>query len=571
MRAHRWAVVCALLAISGACSCELVEAASIEVIAVKGDPSPTGNGTLSAFNGPTLNASGQAAFVAQLAGTAGGSTDNLALYRKDSGGLTQIVRTGSTVVNGLTMTGFFPAPSWIDASGTVTTIVGAGPAPAQIHNVIGDGGPITLQFVPNSPNPSGNGTLLGVQTSTQNDAGVAVFSAIYTGGTPETGIYRRAVDGTISTVLLRNATAPRGGTFTVVGRGTINESGQVASNSTVDTGSGEVSTALRIDGATVHELARQGDMTLDGMTTLGGIFAPALAINDAGQVAFDAQYTQPLIQRRGIFVADDAGLRMVAPGLLPGFTSAVDDSRVLGISSAGHVGFWAEALAGIDPLSGMYVADVSGPTLVALEDTLIPSGGKYFRRFFTDALAYSDNGHLAFLAELSDTVNGPLAGRGLFVYDPEQGLTEVVKVGDSLMGSTVSSVLFYGSYGSVSLQAPDSSLSGLNSAGQVGFGFALAGGGAGVAIWTPDEPVAAADFDEDGDVDGDDLIQWRGDFSFNGESDADGDGDSDGADFLAWQQQLGSSGADPNAAAVPEPGGVLLFGWVLCLGWWRRR
>ena len=36
------------------------------------------------------------------------------------------------------------------------------------------------------------------------------------------------------------------------------------------------------------------------------------------------------------------------------------------------------------------------------------------------------------------------------------------------------------------------------------------------------------DFDDDGDVDADDLAQWEGDFGLNGDADADFDGDSDG-------------------------------------------
>ncbi|MBA3484784.1 MAG: hypothetical protein H0T51_23535 [Pirellulales bacterium] len=62
-------------------------------------------------------------------------------------------------------------------------------------------------------------------------------------------------------------------------------------------------------------------------------------------------------------------------------------------------------------------------------------------------------------------------------------------------------------------------------------------------------PSFTADFDEDGDVDGNDLLQWRGDFGGPG-SDADDDGDSEGNDFLLWQRQLGSV---PAVAAVPEP------------------
>jgi hypothetical protein len=72
-------------------------------------------------------------------------------------------------------------------------------------------------------------------------------------------------------------------------------------------------------------------------------------------------------------------------------------------------------------------------------------------------------------------------------------------------------------------------------------------------------PAFTADFDDDGDVDGDDLTQWQGDFSVNGLSDADDDGDSDGADFLAWQQQLGSPGSASANAAIPEPAAFLLF------------
>jgi hypothetical protein len=67
-------------------------------------------------------------------------------------------------------------------------------------------------------------------------------------------------------------------------------------------------------------------------------------------------------------------------------------------------------------------------------------------------------------------------------------------------------------------------------------------------------PTFTADFDHDGDVDGDDLTQWQGDFGMNADSDADGDGDSDGADFLAWQQQFGSGSAVvASSGAVPEP------------------
>jgi hypothetical protein len=60
-----------------------------------------------------------------------------------------------------------------------------------------------------------------------------------------------------------------------------------------------------------------------------------------------------------------------------------------------------------------------------------------------------------------------------------------------------------------------------------------------------------ADFDEDGDVDGDDLARWRMAFGVNAMADADDDGDSDGDDFLVWQRGLAAS--VPAVAAAPEP------------------
>jgi len=74
------------------------------------------------------------------------------------------------------------------------------------------------------------------------------------------------------------------------------------------------------------------------------------------------------------------------------------------------------------------------------------------------------------------------------------------------------------------------------------------------------QPTFTADFDHDGDVDGDDLSQWGDDFGVNDFSDADSDGDSDGNDFLLWQQQLGGgSMATASVAAVPEPTGAVLL------------
>lgn len=89
-------------------------------------------------------------------------------------------------------------------------------------------------------------------------------------------------------------------------------------------------------------------------------------------------------------------------------------------------------------------------------------------------------------------------------------------------------------------------------------------------------PFHSADFDEDGDVDGEDLRIWREAFDLNQLGDSDGDNDSDGVDFLAWQRQFGVAPAVPVAAAVPEPSAAVLLvlaaGSIVQLGRnsWRR-
>jgi len=73
-------------------------------------------------------------------------------------------------------------------------------------------------------------------------------------------------------------------------------------------------------------------------------------------------------------------------------------------------------------------------------------------------------------------------------------------------------------------------------------------------FWDPmavlQAPQVPGDFDDDGDVDADDLSRWRSSFGMNNQADADGDGDSDGEDFLLWQRSFQPAIA---ATAVPEP------------------
>ena len=76
------------------------------------------------------------------------------------------------------------------------------------------------------------------------------------------------------------------------------------------------------------------------------------------------------------------------------------------------------------------------------------------------------------------------------------------------------------------------------------------------------DALTPGDFDGDGHVDGDDLVNWSAGFGIQGsavaaDGDANGDGNVDGRDFLIWQRNHGDSSlnvsAAPTSAAVPEP------------------
>jgi hypothetical protein len=78
--------------------------------------------------------------------------------------------------------------------------------------------------------------------------------------------------------------------------------------------------------------------------------------------------------------------------------------------------------------------------------------------------------------------------------------------------------------------------------------------------------IATADFNQDGDVDGDDFLTWQRGLGIGStlpEGDANGDGEVDAGDLAAWRFQFGSTNAAlPVGAAVPEPTGLIS---VVCL------
>jgi hypothetical protein len=559
-----------------------VAAGTFDVVALSGDASPDGNGNLFTLTTPALNDAGQVAFLSFLTSTSQPEIDDEALYRGTTSGLTLIARKGATQLDGQPISTFDGSSPSINAAGTVSHGADRAVAPGKYVAFLGTGGALTSYLSVDSNSPPGINELESYTTPVINDAGSSAYRAAYNGKNPVAGVFSRASGG-VTTLRLADGEygSPLAFITTFQSLPTINEASQIGLTASVDDGIFTRKVVIRLDDTTVNELARDGSLTTNGVTMINNVLSNAVPINASGQVAFEATYTQTGVSlRQGVFLVNNGSRLQLTPNILPGATTSATNTRVTSLNDAGTVAFTSEFTdGGMDLSSGVYLADTSGTTLVALEDTELPDGGKFFRSFFTKSLSLNQSNQLAFLAELSNTANGAAAGRALFRYDANGGLEEILRTGDAFEGHSIASLNFVGDFYSADLhssqqQAPDAGFSGLNNAGQLAFSFSLTNGASGIAIWTPGDEGLPGDYNSDGIVDAVDYTVWRNHFnqSFtldNEKPDATTPGLVDQEDYLFWKQSYGNTASGSGGISVisttegsapltvPEPATIL--------------
>jgi hypothetical protein len=467
----------------------------IDTIAETGEPAPDGNGAYSSFSAPVLNDEGQAAFFAQLDFTSGGTTDDSGLFLGSGGSVpnVQIAREGQTSPDGNGDFSSFTFPL-LNNSGEVAFI---GSLAGTSGGTTDDGGifrsnsasGITQIAREGQAVPNGNGVYSSFNGLDFNVAGQSVFKSFLagtSGGTADDeGIFLS--DGSSVIQIAREGqTAPDGnGSFEFFGGPRLNNIGQAAFRAQLrDTTGGTADSrgVFRSGGSTITQIARAGQLAPDSN---GALFSfDAVELNDVGQVAFKGLLTgtsNGSSDNTGIFRGSGGVLTQIARegqttpdgnGVFSLFAS--DFFPQIKINNPGQVAFSAildGTSGGTTDDTGIFLGSGVEITQIVREGQLAPDSNGTFSSFFDSVPALNDSGQSAFTNLLNGTSGGNNDNFGLFTGDGID-LLQVIREGDSLVGSTVTNISF--------------SSSGLNELGQIAYRAALANGREIIQRWTPD-------------------------------------------------------------------------------------
>lgn len=328
-----------------------------------------------------------------------------------------------------------------------------------------------------------------------------------------------ADDGELTLALREGASAPapNGATFRHFGEVQINDAGSLLFRGLLNPGPG----AVTADNDDALWLRRGDDITL--VAREGGQAPGAAAGANYGAFSFAALNNHD----RAAF----SGYLQVEAG---------------GVTANNNAAVWSGAAGDV--------------RLVARENDQAPGAlGGVFSDFFTPNI--NTAGQVAFMAMLKPNVGGVTSAsdRGIWATDVTGALRLIAREGDPLEVApgdvrTIAQLGFRSNSGNA-----DGRYSMFNDFGQVQFWAEFVGGGEGVFVSDlVRRSPSPADFDENGVVNGDDLVAWNMGFgtaesAMQAEGDVDGDHDVDGRDLLAWQQHLGSAGTPQSITAIPEP------------------
>lgn len=468
----------------------------IDVIAVSGDPTPDGNGTFDGtFSPPILNDNGTVAFEAGVTGTTGGANDGEWIIVGDTNVLSTVVAEGQPALDGNGTFASFPdGDLQLNNSGQVLTGVFYNSSNDTRRGVVrGDGTSLVSIYRQGDPDPvTGNGSF---GASTGGDLG-ASGQAAFVQGTQVTPQRLFLGDGTTTQALLNTGDAsPDGsGTVTLIGATfQVNPSDRVLAGIQVDDGGGDEYLLLTIDSSSSQPIFRQGDASPEG----NGVFntPSSVALDAAGNVTFTGALTgtaEGNADDRGLYRYDaltDTVSNLAREGQpVPGGDGEFGKFGVVVVNETGDFALSAD-LTDTTASQALFYSDGSTISEVYRQGDVVPGGDGEF--LGVGGYAINEAGQLALQAFITNTASTEIES-ALYLWDPVDGISELLRSGDPLLGSTIDSAQSPG--GGLRFATGSDFVSGFNDTGvpQLAFSFGLEDGTTGIGLYTIPEPTTAA-------------------------------------------------------------------------------
>lgn len=463
------------------------------VVVKTGDSAPDGNGLFATgFSIPSLNNFGQVTFGATLTNTSGGIHDDTGVFGGDGiGPLWQYAREDAAAPDGNgDFSNLFTDQLQINSLGHVvfTGDLHFTTGPSRYGLFFSNGsGPLVQIARELQGSPDGNGrfinTFVGYSFA---ENGHIAFSAQLNntngGNADDGGYFLSNSAGTLTTIVREGDPAPDGNGIyrPLSGPPQVNASGLVAYSSeftATSSGLNELAVVVN-DGTSATIIARSGQSISAGGTFQGGM--NSFALNDSGEVAFMAGIEG--VVGAGVFRGDGVSpVVEISRGgnPSPDGNGVIDGHSEVVINASGLVAFEASISEGANRDSSIFLGDGTvAAQIIARSRQAVPDGNGDFSDFnFT----LNDSGQLAFFAGLQNTASPQNDNFGIYFYDESLGLIKVARLGDPLLGSTITRLNFASG---IDYDQPGNQQTGLNILGQVAYRFELASGEWGIALWS---------------------------------------------------------------------------------------
>lgn len=516
LRLPRWALLI-VATVSSGFSSPRESAARQQVLALSGDPQPSGGGMLRSVSAAAINNQGSVAFLATLADGVGGvdSTNDVALWRIVGGSYASIARKGMGDLSGASFGAFSSLSIADDGDVVIRAATTQNKQGLWRLPLVGgtslitmtDGGPVAGPGLNNAKFLSLGFPLFHSASDTVAYSGRLVASPPQVMTSTARGAWLD-VNGVGSIIARERTTAVPDAVnaqfFLPTAEG-VNGSGATALLASLVIGAGGVSTnsdlgIWRMSSSESKLIARRGSVAAGTLDSNYYGLSDA-RINSAGQMAFAGELelagSVSTENHRGIWRFDGENNSLVArtgdgaSGVNNALFATLDAPL---LNDAGQVLFSGTMKPGVGGVfgataRGVWIAGVNGSNLVARSGVGGVPGLPTARFAEFGGLGFNGDGVAAMMATLETGTGGVAAGneQGIWLMDASGDGRLIARAGDSVAGRTIASVEFTAGSG-----GGDGRQRSLNEKGQLVYKATFTNGDEGLLLHTPDLKWRAA-------------------------------------------------------------------------------